>query len=285
VSVDVIYRQRFPRTVHVLEGVRTGLRQIGDQVRFSAETLGSLVDVFARYRGELLRQIAAMGLGTGALAVLGGTVAIMAFLSMTGAGVLAVQIYNELTMVGVEALNGFATAFVATREVIPLMAVFAFASTIGAGTTAQLGAMRINEEIDALEVMGVNSIAYLASTRVAAGMIVVVPLYSVALVLGYLSGEVITTIFYGQSNGVYQHYFNTFFSPIDVIRSYLATVAEAMAIMLIHTYYGFTAKGGPAGVGEAVGRAVRLSLIAATCVIVMVTLAAYGRTGDFNFAG
>jgi phospholipid/cholesterol/gamma-HCH transport system permease protein len=187
--------------------------------------------------------------------------------------------------VGVEALNGFASAFVNTRLVTPCTGAVAFAATIGAGATAQLGAMRINEEIDALEVMGIRSIAYLASTRVAAGVIVVVPLYCVALLLGYFSGEVITTAFYGQSTGVYSHYFDTFFIPADALRSFLVTIVEVAVIMLVHTYYGFTASGGPAGVGEAVGRATRTSLIVAVFVILFVTLALYGQTGTFNFAG
>jgi phospholipid/cholesterol/gamma-HCH transport system permease protein len=177
------------------------------------------------------------------------------------------------------------SAFVNTRLVAPLTAAVAFAATIGAGATAQLGAMRINEEIDALEVMGIRSVAYLVSTRVAAGLIVVVPLYCVALLMGYAAGQLITTIFYGQSGGVYQHYFNTFLIPADLIRSFVVTAAEVVVIMLVHTYYGYTASGGPAGVGEAVGRATRASLVAATVVILFVTLAIFGQTGNFNYAG
>jgi len=101
--------------------------------------------------------------------------------------------------------------------------------------------------------MGIRPIAYLAATRVAAGVIVAVPLYCVALILGYSAGELITTTYYGQSSGVFVHYFHTFFIPADVLRSFVVTVAEVTTIMLVHTYYGFTASGGPAGVGEAVG--------------------------------
>ena len=59
----------------------------------------------------------------------------------------------------------------------------------------------------------------------------------------------------------------------------------AVVIMLVHTYYGFAATGGPAGVGEAVGRAVRTSLILAAFVLVMMSLAVYGQSGNFNLAG
>lgn len=232
-----------------------------------------------------MRQIAAMSLGTGALAVIGGTVAVVAFLTMSTGGLIAAQGYNQFSQVGVEALTGFGSAFLNPRVITPDTAAIALAATVGAGATAQLGAMRINEEIDALEVMGIRAVAYLASTRVAAGIIVVIPLYCVALVLAFLAARFGTTAFYGQSTGVYDHYFNTFLIPGDVMRSFLVTVVVATVVMLIHTQYGFNAHGGPAGVGEAVGRATRTSLVASAFTILLVTMAVYGQTGNFNFAG
>ena len=123
--------------------------------------------------------------------------------------------------------------------------------------------MRISEEIDALEVMGIRSVAYLASTRVVAGMVVVIPLYCIAVLMAFLATRIGTTFVYGQCAGVYDHYFNTFFNPTDVIWSFLQSSAMAVVMMLVHTYYGYTATGGPAGVGEAVGRAVRTSMVVA----------------------
>jgi phospholipid/cholesterol/gamma-HCH transport system permease protein len=285
VSTDVVSRQQFPRAARALSGLRSSWRQIGEHARFYGQTLASTGYVFVHYKAELLRQVAAMSLGTGALAVVGGTVAVVAFLNMATGGVVAAQGYNQFSDVGVEALVGFASAFLNTRLITPNTAAIAMAATIGAGATAQLGAMRINEEIDALEVMGIRSIAYLASTRVIAGVIVIVPLYCVALMMAYFAARFGTTVIYGQSAGVYDHYFTTFFIPADVLRSFAVTIVEGAVVMLIHTYYGFTASGGPAGVGEAVGRATRTSLVAAVFVIVFVTLALYGQTGNFNFAG
>jgi len=285
-SASTIVHQRIPaRVLRALKTVQSGWFLVGDRARFFGQTIASIVDVVLYYRGELLRQIAAMSLGTGSLAVIGGTVAVTTFLTMSTGGALASEGYNQLSNIGVEALTGFASAFANTRLVTPSTGAFAFAATIGAGATAQLGAMRINEEIDALEVMGIRPIAYLASTRVAAGIVVAIPLYCIALILGYTSGRVVTIFFYGQSGGVFTHYFNTFFIPADAIRSFVVSLAVVTVIMLIHTYYGFNARGGPAGVGEAVGRATRASLIAAVFVILFVTLALYGQTGNFNFAG
>lgn len=153
--------------------------RMGSQMRFFVGTLAGIPDALMHYRGELLRVIAQMGLGTGVLAVIGGTVAIVGFLAMTTGAIVAVQGYNQFASVGVEALTGFASAFFNTREIQPGTVMVALAATVGAGTTAALGAMRINEEIDALEVIGIRSISYLASTRVLAGVVVAVPLFCV----------------------------------------------------------------------------------------------------------
>jgi phospholipid/cholesterol/gamma-HCH transport system permease protein len=284
-SVEVITVQLFPSAKRTLSKGRARWRQLGEQTRFYGKTIASLVDVVVKYRAELLRQVAAMSLGTGALAVIGGTVAVVAFLTMSTGGLVAAQGYNQFSQIGFEALVGFASAFLNTRVITPVTAAIALAATIGAGATAQLGAMRINEEIDAIEVMGVRPIAYLASTRLAAGVIVVVPLYSVALIMAYSAARLGTTAIYGQSAGVYNHYFNTFLVPGDVIRSFVVTIVAATIIMLVHTYYGFTASGGPAGVGEAVGRATRTSLVASALLILFASLAIYGQTGLFHFAG
>src|ERR1700737_4136435 len=250
---------RLRRTKHSM--VAAWMR-IGAQTRFYAKTLGAIPDAVINYRTELLRLIAQMGLGSGALAVVGGTVAIVGFLTMTTGALVAVQGYNQLASVGVEALTGFASAFFNVRLIVPGTTSVALAATIGAGATAQLGAMRINEEIDALEVIGIRSITYLASTRVIAGVIVVIPLYCVAMLTAYFSARFTTTFVYGQSTGVYDHYFHTFLNPTDLIWSFFQAIVMAIVIMMVHTYSGFSASGGPAGVGEGVGTAGRASLTA-----------------------
>ncbi len=262
-----------------------GWNQIGSQTRFYATTLAGIPDAVVNYRSELLRVVAQMGLGSGALAVIGGTVVIVAFLTMTTGAIVAVQGYNQLSSVGVEALTGFASAFFNTREIQPGTVMVALAATVGAGSTAQLGAMRINEEIDALEAIGIRTVSYLASTRVLAGVIVAVPLFCTGLMTAYWAARIGTTAVYGQGSGVYDHYFYTYLSPTDVLWSLAEVAAVALMIMLLCTYYGYTARGGPAGVGEAVGRAVRASMVIASILIVIMTLAIYGQSGDFHLAG
>jgi phospholipid/cholesterol/gamma-HCH transport system permease protein len=275
----------FPYLSRSVRKWASGWTRIGIQTQFYAKTVGSVGDVFTRYRPELVRLIAQMGLGTGALAVVGGTTVIVAFLTITTGALASVIGYNQFSDIGVEALTGFASAYFNVRLAAPLTSGIALAATIGAGATAQLGAMRINEEIDALEVMGIRSIAYLASTRLVAGVVVVIPLYCVAVLAAFASAKVSTTVVYGQSTGVYDHYFNTFLYPMSLVWSFLLAVSMAVVIMLVHTYYGFTASGGPAGVGEAVGRAVRTSLVASGVLTVFISLAIYGQSGGFNLSG
>jgi phospholipid/cholesterol/gamma-HCH transport system permease protein len=276
---------RAPRMHRAVVAIRDGWNRIGVQAQFYGRTVRSLGDALVHYRTEIATQVAQMSLGAGALAVVGGTIVIVAFLTMSAGALIAVQGYNTLAGVGVEALTGFTSAYLNVRIIGPLTTGIGLAATIGAGATAQLGAMRIAEEIDALEVMGVRSIAYLASTRLLAGVIVVIPLYCIAVLMSFLAARVGTTAIYGQSTGVYDHYFRTFLNPVDLVWSFIQAVAMAFAVMVIHTYYGFTASGGPAGVGEAVGRAVRASLIVVVFVTLVISLSVYGQSGNFNLSG
>jgi phospholipid/cholesterol/gamma-HCH transport system permease protein len=145
--------------------------------------------------------------------------------------------------------------------------------------------MRINEEIDALESISVRTIGFLCSTRLVAGVMLTFPLYCVSLLAAFTATRLGVTLAYGQTNGVYDHYFNTFLNPTDVALSFMQAVLMATAVMLIHTYYGYNAAGGPAGVGEAVGRAVRSSMVAAISINLLIALAVYGQGGGLHLSG
>ncbi len=281
----VIETTRFPRLSRARHRAIGGFDDFGDHALFFWRALAATPRALTQYPKETLRLIAEIAMGTGALAMIGGTVVIVAFLTLATGGVIAVQGFSSLTDVGVEALTGFFAAFINVRIAAPVIAGIGLAATIGAGATAQLGAMRVSEEIDALEVMAIDSITYLVSTRIVAGMIAVVPLYSLAVIASFLASRFATVEIYGQSGGVYDHYFSTFLIPTDILWSFVQAIAMAITIMLIHTYHGYNAAGGPAGVGSAVGNAVRTSLIAVVTVTLLVSLAIYGGDGNFNLSG
>lgn len=276
---------RFPRTRRRIGSLSRGVDSIGDQALFFAKVLGHAPKALMRYPRETLRLIAEISMGTGALAVIGGTVVIVGFLTLFTGGTIAVQGYSSLGNIGVEALTGFFAAFINVRIAAPVIAGIGLAATIGAGSTAQLGAMRVSEEIDALETMAIPSIPYLVSTRVMAGMIAIIPLYSLAVIASFVASRFATVFLYNQSGGVYDHYFTTFLIPTDILWSFAQAIVMALAVMLIHTYYGFNATGGPVGVGVAVGNAVRASLIAVVTVTLLISLAIYGGSGNFNLSG
>ncbi|KMV24145.1 ABC transporter permease [Mycobacterium heckeshornense] len=277
--------QRLPRLTNTLRSFIDEWNRLGSQTAFYAKALTQTWDAVVRYKVETLRLIANMSLGIGALAIIGGTVVVVTTLVMSTGSFVGIQLYRSLSDIGVEALSGFASAYINTRFAAPLTAAIGLAATIGAGATAQLGAMRINEEIDALEVMGIRTIGYLVSTRIVAGVLVTVPLWAMASLAGYLATRTLVVFVFGQAPGVYDHYFHTYLQPTDLIWSLLQVMATAVTVMLIHTFYGFNATGGPAGVGEAVGRSVRASLVVAVAVQLAVAMAAYGVSGNFNLSG
>src|SRR5882757_1538349 len=261
------------------------LSRIGDHTLFYGRALGGVPHAMIHFRTEVIRLIAEISMGAGTLAMIGGTVVIVGFLTLATGGVLAIQGYSSLGNIGIEALTGFLAAFINVRISAPVVAGIGLAATFGAGVTAQLGAMRINEEIDAIESMGIRSVEYLVSTRIVAGMIAVAPLYSIAVILSFLASKFTTVVLFGQSSGLYNHYFSTFLNPIDLLWSFLQALLMALAVLLVHTYFGYFATGGPSGVGAAVGNAVRTSLVVVVSVTLLVSLAVYGANGNFNLSG
>lgn len=280
-----VLASRFPRLVHAASSPGRLLESFGQQSVFYWRIFREMPHAVRSYKKEVIRLIAEIGMGSGALAIIGGTIVIVGFMTLSGGTLLAIQGFSSLGNIGVEALTGFFAAFINVRIVAPVISGIALAATIGAGATAQLGAMRISEEIDALEVMGIKSMSYLVSTRVLGGVIAIIPLYSMAVIMSFVASRFTTTTVYGQSSGVYDHYFMTFLRPTDLFWSFLQAIIMAVVVMLIHCYYGYNASGGPAGVGEAVGRAVRTSLIAVVMVTLVASLAIYGTSGNFDLAG
>ncbi len=274
-----------PRLFRELERPIDILSRLGDQTLFFARALGGTPFAVRSYGSEVIRLIAEISLGAGTLAMMGGTLAIVGFLTLATGGTLAVQGYSSLGNIGIEALTGFLAAFINVRISAPVVAGIGLAATFGAGVTAQLGAMRVNEEIDALEAMAIRPIAFLVSTRIVAGMVAVTPLYAIAVILSFLASRTTTVMLLGQSAGLYDHYFTTFLSPVDLLWSFAQAILMALAILLVHTYFGYFASGGPAGVGVATGDAVRASLVLVVSVTLLVSLGVYGADGNFNLSG
>ena len=284
-STGAVVRARFPRAVENLNryggAFGRGLDDIGQMAWFGGVCLANIPHALRNYRKETLRLIAQIGMGTGAMAVIGGTVAIVGFVTLSGSSLVAIQGFASLGNIGVEAFTGFFAALINVRIAAPVVTGISMAATVGAGATAELGAMRISEEIDALEVMGIKSVSFLATTRIMAGLVVIIPLYSLAMIASFLSPQITTTVLYGQSHGTYEHYFRTFLRPDDVFWSFVEAILITVVVMITHCFYGYNAGGGPVGVGEAVGRSMRFSLVSVQVVVLAAALALYGVNPNF----
>ena len=261
------------------------LDRLGEQLAFYVKGLAWTPRTVTRYKKEILRLLAEVTLGSGALAVIGGTVGVITAMSFFTGTEVGLQGYAALNQLGTAAFSGFVSAYFNTREIAPLVAGIALAATVGCGFTAQLGAMRISEEVDALEVMAIPSLPFLVTTRIIAGLIAIVPLYVVGLLSSYFATRLTVTQFFGQSTGTYDHYFQLFLPPVDILLSFGKVLVFAVVVILIHCYHGYNASGGPAGVGIAVGHAVRTSIVAINVIDLFLSMAIWGTTTTVRLAG
>jgi phospholipid/cholesterol/gamma-HCH transport system permease protein len=261
------------------------LDHLGGELSFYLRALAWTPRTLRRYKKEVLRILAEVTLGSGALAVIGGTVGVIVAMTFFTGAQVGLSGYAALDELGTAAFSGFVSAYFNTREIAPLVAGIALAATVGCGFTAQLGAMRISEEVDALEVMAIPSLPFLVTTRIIGGLVAIIPLYVLGLLSSYVATRFTVITFYGQSSGTYDHYFNTFLPPGDVLWSFGKVLVFAVVVILIHCYHGYNASGGPAGVGVAVGKAVRTSIVTVSVLDLLLSMAIWGTTTTVRLAG
>ncbi|MBW3588440.1 MAG: ABC transporter permease [Actinobacteria bacterium] len=262
-----------------------GVEKLGEQTYFYLRAIQQAFIAVPKHLGEVLRIVGEITWGAGALIVGAGTAGVIFFMSFITGGLVGLQGYKGLELIGAEAFTGFVSAFANTREITPLIAGVTLAAQVGAAFTAELGAMRINDEIDALEVMAIPTLRYLVSTRVIAALIAITPLYLISLFASYLATELAVTKLYGLSGGTFSHYFHLFLPPIDVFYSLIKAWTFAAAVALIHCYYGFNASGGPSGVGVAVGKAIRSSIVTINVLNLAMSAVMWGAQDTVRIAG
>src|ERR1700710_2934621 len=214
------------------------LDALGEQLSFYLRALAWTPRTIRRYKKEVLRLLSEVVFGSGSLAVIGGTVGVITVLCFFTGTEVGLQGYAALDQLGIGSYSGFVSAYFNTREIAPLVAALALAATVGCGFTAQLGAMRISEEIDALEVMAVPSLPFLVTSRIIAGFIAVIPLYVIGLLSSYAATYAIAVYYFHQSSGTYSHYFHLFLPPGDVFWSFGKVLIFSILVVLAHCYYG-----------------------------------------------
>ncbi|HEU5031765.1 MAG TPA: ABC transporter permease [Spirillospora sp.] len=254
---------------------------------FSGMVLHHMVVDIARgkHLKAVIRQVSDISAGVGAVVMGLGMVVVIFFMSFFTGTTVGLQAIPGLQRVGVQSLAGIIASYANVREVTPIIAGVAMVFQLGGSFTAELGAMRISEEIDALEVMGINSLAYLVCTRLAAALVTLVPLYLLALFASFFATRIISIDFFGISPGIYDYYFHLYLPPIDVFYSVVKVVVFTLIIVLIHCYRGYNASGGPVGVGLATGQAIRESMVTIVMVNLLLSYIFWGNGGTVSLTG
>nr|WP_245849201.1 ABC transporter permease [Mycobacterium palustre] len=261
------------------------MRTAGQWVVFIAQTLWLLPTTIRRYSRETVRVMNSLAWGRGSIVVDGGVISILTILGVTIGAMVAIEAYATLNLIGLGALSGIIGGWGNVREMAPLVTGVAFASQAGCRMTAEIGSMRIADEIDATESMGLRSIPFVVGTRLVGGMICVVPGFLLELMVAFFTSDLVIRVSYNQPAGTYNHYFVQFLSPTDIAYSLIKAIIYCAAATLIHCYYGYFASGGPVGVGQASGRAIRASLVTIMVLDIMTTVMIWGWTPKFEFKG
>ncbi|WP_425489026.1 ABC transporter permease [Mycobacterium vicinigordonae] len=265
--------------------VKRPLREAGQWVLFIGLTLWLLPVTIRRYSRQTLAATINLAWGRGSLIVDGGTISVLLIVGVAVGGSLAIEALATLNIIGFGALSGLIGGVGAIRVIGPLVAGIAFTAQAGTRMTAEIGAMRIADELDAVEVMGLRPIPFVVGTRLVGGMTCVIPGYLLTLVTIFFVLDTVITVFEHEPGGTYNHYFLQFLTPTDLAYSLAKAVIYCTAATLIHCYYGYFASGGPVGVGEASGRAVRASLVTIIVLDFATTVLLWGVRPEFVFRG
>lgn len=275
----------FGSRLMLAERVSGPFQSAGRWATFIAQTVWLLPVTVRRYRRETLRVMNNLAWGRGSVIVDGGVISVLAALGVIVGGIVAIESFATLNLIGLGALTGIIGGWGNVREMAPLVAGVAFASQAGCRMTAEIGSMRISEEIDATEAMGLRAIPFVVGTRVIGGLLCVIPGFLLTLAVSFATADVIVRGFYDQPGGTYDHYFVQFLTLQDIGFSLLKAVVYCTAVTVIHCYFGFFASGGPVGVGQASGRAIRASLVTIMILDLTTTIMMWGLRPEFVFKG
>lgn len=248
---------------------REWLASLGEMTRFCGRVVGLVYSgrVF-QFFGETLRQAGIL--------ILGSTIVIWGLVFILGLTCGIEGAYFNRS-VGSPAYAGVFAAWCDLREVIPYAFGYMMAAKVGTGIVAEIGAMRISDEIDAMEVMGIPPVTFLAATRLLAAWMTLPFMYFAAIGVGFFASYLAVVEQIGEvSSGGYLLIFWMFQNPPDLIYSVIKAMAMATVIVLVGCYYGYTAGGGPVGVGTATAKSMVLNIVLVHLIGMMGTLVFWG---------
>jgi phospholipid/cholesterol/gamma-HCH transport system permease protein len=231
------------------------IASFGDISKFCGRVIGDVyrLRVF-RFFGEAMRQAGIL--------ILGSTIVIWGLVFIIGLQCGIEGAYFTRAQ-GAPAYAGVFSAWCDLRELVPYGFGYMMSAKVGTGIVAELGSMRISDEIDALEVMGIDSVLFLCATRLLAAWIVLPFMYVAAIGAGYFASYLAVVQQIGEvSSGGFFLIFWMFQNPPDLVYSVIKAMAMATVIVLIGCYYGYHASGGPVGVGRATAKSMVANIVA-----------------------
>ncbi|MGB8403242.1 MAG: ABC transporter permease [Mycobacterium sp.] len=258
---------------------------LGHMLTFFTRAVAAVPITVTRYRKAFLGILSDVTWGNGSIVVGGGTAWVIILLGASAGAIVGIEGYSALHLLGLEPAAGLLSSTVSTRELAPIMASLAFAAQAGCRFTAQLGSMRISEEIDAMESLAIRPIPYLVTTRLLASVVAIIPLYIVCLVVNYLAVQSVVTVAGGLSAGSFEHYFRLVLEGKDIVYSVAKAIVFVTITSTIQCYYGYFASGGPQGVGVAAGRAMRASISVMIIANLILTIGFWGIASGARLGG
>jgi phospholipid/cholesterol/gamma-HCH transport system permease protein len=252
-----------------LDVPRNWLDAFGEVARFGSRVVGLILSGrVLRFSGESLRQAGIL--------IFGSALIIWIFVFILGlqCGILGAYFVRSQ---GAPGFAGFFAAWCDLREALPYAFGYILSAKVGTGIVAELGAMRISDEIDALEVMGIPPVTFLAATRLLAAWIALPIIYLVGIGVMYFGSYIAVVEQVGDvSSGAYLLIFWMFQNPPDLIFSLIKGMAMATAIVLVGCYYGYSASGGPVGVGTATAQSMVVNIIIVHLIGMLGTVVFWG---------
>jgi phospholipid/cholesterol/gamma-HCH transport system permease protein len=249
---------------------REWLTQMGEIARFAWRVVGDVYGLrVLRFFGESLRQAGIL--------IVGSTLVIWALVFLMGIGVCGIGGAYFTLSTGAPAYSGVFSAWCDLREAVPYAFGYMMSAKVGTGIVAELGAMRISEEIDALEVMGIDSMVFLCATRLLACWIVLPFMYLASVGIAFFGSYLGAVVQLGfVSSGGFLLIFWQFQNAPDLLFSLIKGMSMATVIVLVGCYYGYTASGGPVGVGTATAKSMVLNLVFVTLIGMLGTQVFWG---------
>lgn len=271
---------REPVATRLSVGLRGPVRSIaveaGEMATFAGRAFIEVPGSF-RYFAEILRQCGILVVGSAAI------IWFMEFIMGLECGIEANYVLRGY---GATIYSGVFTAWCGVREMGPYMWGYILAAKVGCGLVAEIGSMRINDEIDAMESLGLNPMRYLIATRLVAAWICFPLIYLVGLAFHFLANYLVVVVQIGEvSQGGWEQVHWSFQNPTDIFYSEIKIMLTGTAIVLVGMFYGYRARGGPVGVGNATARSMILNLVLIHIIGSLGTMVFWGLSPNAPIGG